>query len=383
MFRNHTTLLALLLLLSVSAAAQSAADRYPFVKDGKVGFIDSQGNEVIPAQFSNAGDMAHFSDGLAPVWGPDGGGYIDASGKFVIGPQNEWGAARPFREGIAGVILWGKGGARNMPAWIDRSGKVLFVSEGAEGAYFSEGLMPQVKDHKWGFMDKSFKFVIQPRFDWAVSFSEGRAVIRLGRKWGFIDKSGKIVIRPKYDLVWPFIDGLARVRYETPNGKVMTEEGEQTSYSYQYGFVDHDGNEIIPPQFRWATSFSEGLALAAPPDSKLLGIIDKAGGFVQAPEYEDGGEFHEGLAAVRVNGKWGYVDTGGSWVIRPTLNHAEEFRRGLARVAWEDGGYGYINKRGETIWKNVPQKVDTGKSYIKRNAQSNNGMQRTRIRRLS
>lgn len=105
----------------------------------------------------------------------------------------------------------------------------------------------------------------------------------------------------------------------------------------------------------------------------------KSAQFVQAPEYEEGGEFHEGLAAVRVNGKWGYVDTGGSWVIPPTLSHAEEFRRGLARVAWEDGGYGYINKGGETIWKNVPRKVDTGKSYIKRNAQSNNGMQRTRI----
>ncbi len=180
MFERKTTgLLALLLLLSINVAAQSADDRYPFVKDGKVGFIDSKGNEVIIAQFSNAGDMAHFSEGLAPVWGPEGGGYIDASGKFVIGPQKKWGAARPFREGVAGVLLWGKGGARNRPAWIDRSGKVLFVGEGAEGAYFSEGLMPQVKGGKWGFMDRSFKFVIHPQFDWAESFSEGRAVVKI------------------------------------------------------------------------------------------------------------------------------------------------------------------------------------------------------------
>ncbi len=58
---------ALLLLAAVNAAPQSAEDRYPFVKDGKVGFIDYGGNEVIPAQFSSAGDTAHFSDGLAPV----------------------------------------------------------------------------------------------------------------------------------------------------------------------------------------------------------------------------------------------------------------------------------------------------------------------------
>lgn len=165
--RKVTTLLALLLLSSI-AAAQSADNRYPFVKNGKLGFIDYQGNEVIPARFSNAGDMSHFSDGLAPVWGEDGGGYIDASGKFVIGPQKEWGAARPFHEGVAGVLLWGKKGTKNSPAWIGRSGKVIFVAEGAEGAYFSDGLMPQVKGGKWGFVNKDFMFVIRPRFDWRI-----------------------------------------------------------------------------------------------------------------------------------------------------------------------------------------------------------------------
>lgn len=357
--RKTTTLLALLLLLScVDSAAQSADDRYPFVKDGKVGFIDSQGNEVIPARFSSAGDMAHFSDGLAPVWGPEGGGYIDPAGKFVIGPQTEWGAARPFHEGVAGVLLWGKGSARNRPAWIDRSGKVVFVGEGAEGAYFSEGLMPQVKGGKWGFVDKSFNFVIRPQFDWAESFREGRAVVKIGRKWGFVDKSGKVVIPPKYDLVWQFSDGLARVRYDVPNGKAMTIEGEQNTYLYKYGYVDHSGREVIAPQYGWATYFSGGLALAAPPGSELLGIIDKGGSFVRPPEYEAGVEFHEGLAAVKVNGGWGYVDTGGSWVVPPILSHAEEFRRGLARVAWEDGAYGYINKRGETVWRHAPLKKE-------------------------
>jgi hypothetical protein len=214
--------------------------------------------------------------------------------------------------------------------------------------------MAQVVKGKWGFMDKSFKFVIKPQFDWAEAFSEGRAVVRIGRKWGFIDKAGKVIIQAKYDLVWQFSDGLARVRYDTPKGTMMTMEGEQTAYRYQYGFVDHDGNEVILPQFGEATYFSEGFALASPPNSDLLGIIDKNGSFVHAPEYEDGSEFHEGLAAVMVNGKWGYVDSNGSWVIPPQFSHAQSFWHGLARVAWKDAvEYGYINKRGETVWKNV------------------------------
>ncbi|MFL6228866.1 MAG: WG repeat-containing protein [Pyrinomonadaceae bacterium] len=364
-------LLALLLFSAVNAAAQSADDRYPIVKGGKVGFIDSQGNEVIPAQFSSAGDTAHFSDGLAPVWGADGGGYIDTAGRFVIGPQKEWGAARPFREGVACVLLWGKNGAQNQPAWIDRGGKVIHVG-GPEGSYFSGGMMTLAEGGKWGYVDKNFKFVIAPQFRWAEAFSEDRAVVEVGNRWGFVDRSGKVVIRAKYDLVWQFHDGLARVRYDVPRGKVMTVEGEQTDYSYKYGFVDRDGREVIRPQFSEATYFSEGYALAAPPGSDRLGIIDKAGNFVHPPEYEDGEEFQEGLAPVMVGGRWGYVDRSGAWVIQPAFSHAEVFWHGLARVAWESGAYGYVNKEGKAVWKSIP---DTSEADGRQQREGNAGRQ--------
>jgi hypothetical protein len=359
---KSTALIALLLLTVISAAAQSADDRYPFVKNGKVGVIDAKGHEVIPAQFSAAGDTVHFRDNLAPVWGPDGGGYIDPSGKFVIGPQREWSSARPFYEGVASVLLLGKNGGRNSPAWIDRSGKIIFKSDGGEGAYFSDGLMPLVAQGKWGFVDQSFHFVIRPQFDWAEEFSEGRAVVKIGHKWGFIDKPGKMVIQPKYDLVWQFSNGLARVRYDIPNGTVMTVEGEQTAYKYMYGFLDHDGHEVIPPQFDEANYFSEGFALASLPNSELLGIIDKAGTFVDASEYESGSEFHEGLVAVSVNGTWGYIDANGSWIILPGFSYAESFWHGLARVAWKKTAeYGYVNKNGDVVWKNVSKPAIAGK----------------------
>ncbi|ECH5021687.1 WG repeat-containing protein, partial [Campylobacter coli] len=51
----------------------------------------------------------------------------------------------------------------------------------------------------WGFIDKSGKIVIEPKFDGVGNFSEGLAGVELNGKWGFIDKSGKIVIEPKFD----------------------------------------------------------------------------------------------------------------------------------------------------------------------------------------
>ena len=61
-------------------------------------------------------------------------------------------------------------------------------------------------------------------------FSEGLARVKLNDKWGFIDKTGKEVVPPKYDETGNFHEGLAKVKL---NGK--------------YGFIDTTGKEVVPP----------------------------------------------------------------------------------------------------------------------------------------
>jgi len=351
--KQQAILTITLLALATCVAGQTSDDRYPVVIDGKVGFIDYKGREIIPAKFGNAGDSAHFFEGLAPVSGPGGSGYIDISGNFVVGPRKEWIVNHPFHEGIAALLLVGESGQENTPAWIDSRGKVLFSGSRMGERYFSDGLAPLLFGKKWGFVDRQFHIVIEPQFEWADEFSEGLAVVRAGNKWGFIDKSGKLVIAAKYDLAWPFRDGLGRVRMDIPDGTVMTEEGPRTRYKYKYGFVDHEGNEVIPLQFEEATFFSGGYALVCPQNSALFGIIDKAGKLVHPPQYEHASDFHEAVSAVAVNGKWGYVDTSGSWVIPAEFEHADDFWHGLARVVWPDGYGGYIDKSGQVVWKSA------------------------------
>ena len=347
-------LTTLMLAGTARAYGQVCENRYPIVKDGKVGFIDSQGREVIPPRFSSAG-IARFENCLAPVFEPNrGSGYIDVSGKFVVGPTMVWGWGRPFHEDIAGVLIWGKNGTQNRPGWIDRTGRIVFSGLGIEGTYFSSGLMPIPRAGKWGYVNKNFQFVIKPQFEMAYPFSEGLAEIERDGKSGFIDTSGKIVIEPKYDMAWQFHDGLARVRYDSPDGTVMTVEGEQTRYRYQYGFVNHQGREVIPLQFEEATYFSDGYAMAIPSNFKLFGIIDKTGTFVHPPEFESAEEFSEGLAVACMDQQCGFVNTSGAWVVRPTFVHAESFRNGLASVSWKSGEYGYIDKTGKTVWKHTP-----------------------------
>ena len=125
----------------------------------------------------------------------------------------------------------------------------------------------------------------------------------------------------------------------------MTMEGLREVYRLLYGFVDHEGREVIPLQFDWATDFHESYALVKPQASALQSIIDKHGVLLHEPRYEQTSEFSEGVAAVRLGGKWGYINHDGSWAIEPRFMSADSFWHGLARVAWENQP-GYIERTG-------------------------------------
>ena len=83
-----------------------------------------------------------------------------------------------------------------------------------------------------------------------------------------------------------------------------------------YFAVAQNGNPIV---FDYITnlqcdrvnSFSEGLA---PVKLKgKWGYIDRNGALIIPAQYDDAGGFSEGLAPVKLKGKWGYIDRNGTW----------------------------------------------------------------------
>ena len=62
--------------------------------------------------------------------------------------------------------------------------------------------------------------------------------------------------------------------------------------------------------------------------------------------------FSEGLAAVRLEGKWAYVDKFGKIQINPKFSSASIFRSGIASVKL-NGKWAYIDKSGRTIWSQL------------------------------
>jgi hypothetical protein len=90
-----------------------------------LGFIDKEGHTVIQPQFEGAGN---FCGGLAPVSIGGKVGYVDRTGEVVIPPQFQ--DAQSFQGSLASVTIIDQAGKHE--AYVDRSGRVVWLSEGHE-----------------------------------------------------------------------------------------------------------------------------------------------------------------------------------------------------------------------------------------------------------
>jgi len=80
-----------------------------------------------------------------------------------------------------------------------------------------------------------------------------------------------------------------------------------------------------------------------------LGWIDKKGGIIIKPQFYYAGDFHEGMAVVRIAGQFGYADMSNTDAfIDLKFEDARPFLNGKACVKL-GGKWGVINKKLETI----------------------------------
>ncbi len=216
---------------------------------------------------------------------------------------------------------------------------------------------------KYGYIDKTGKFIIPSQFDNAHSFSEGLAAVQICEegsdngcwkwKYGYIDKTGNFVIPPQFYNADSFSEGLAAIDF--------CETGPE--HECRYGYIDKTGNFVIQPQFKNAYSFSEGLASVQ--IGEKWGIVNKKGDIVIRPRFEDAIFFSEGLASVQTGKTWewknGYMDKTENIVIPSQFDNAHSFSEGLAAVKIGEQ-WGYINRLGKLV---IQPKFDYVYSFSK------------------
>lgn len=198
-------------------------------------------------------------------------------------------------------------------------------------------LVPVKLPGRFGYIDRTGQWVIQPRFEEAFDFHRSVARVRSGGKFGYIDKTGGFVIAPQYDEIGSYSEGLLRVRV-----------GDRV------GYLNSEHAIAIPPQFEDAADFAGGLARVKV--NGRWGFINPAGQVVVAPQFDALHDFSESLARAIVAGKAGYIDPTGRVAIplQFTIDNydygADDFHDGLALVAFRKGqGWriGYLNPEGK------------------------------------
>jgi hypothetical protein len=314
----------------------------------------------------------------------------------------------------------------NLSGYVSAEGKILPPIYTA--AYeFSNGVSAVAQaQNKFGVIDKSGKWIVQPQYNFISKFSSGLAPFQKNEKgkYGYMNLKGEIIIEPKYDSAGLFNEERALVceiqkNYDdstcgfiTPNGDYITDKIYSQYHSLGFseglsmvcsgkdasllcGYIDKNGTEVLKLD-DWVYineygdyssmlgSFSQNLALVggrwydgniqkwgffnknfvyqipeiltAPltkfafepydfngdlqwqtvgtsKDSKgQTAAMNKKGEILFFSSYEEVRAFHQGLSAVKANGKWGYINEKNEMVIEPIYDEAREFSEGFAAV---------------------------------------------------
>ncbi|SDW18288.1 WG containing repeat-containing protein [Paenibacillus sp. CF384] len=254
------------------------------------------------------------------------------------------------------------------------------------GASRAVGLFPAslktVKGMRWGYIDNRGRMAVDPRFDDAGDFQEnGLAVVSEKGKYGIINASAQFIVPPIYDSIGTFSEQRASVidsqgfKLINENGTVLTKKaypfiadmhngravfydtlpGASGESTIKYGYLDAQGNVVIPAQFEEANDFQGNKALVKVKDNEYA-LIGLDGRRLHTYKYASVGPLGDGLLSFQreLAGKTGYMDETGNIVIQPTFYSAFPFEDGRAIVNTSDdfrSKYGVINKQGAFIIK--------------------------------
>lgn len=326
-------------------------------KNGEICYIDRKGNIALslPSIIISARD---YKNGFAVVekkgsyegyrWIGGNVSVIDRKGNTII-PFGKYNYIFDNSEGLFFAVDQEK-----KCGYLNEEGKIVipFVYEaemgygvGTDEESFHEGLALIKKDGKYGYIDKDGKVVIPPIYKFAHRFSEGLAAVSKDGKYRYIDKLGNITIPFSTGILdaYQFSCGLAQlIRSDNKEYFINTQgttviktnlSGDEYylspehkfsedliaicpngAKSNKWGYMDKQGKIVIPPLYKAAGNFSEGLAFVC--RNGYSGFLNKKGQVVIPFKFHNdfivGMEFKDGIAPIRHNDKWGYVDKYGN-----------------------------------------------------------------------
>lgn len=350
---RHRLIVSCCALLSVSIFALSTVNLRPLIKS--TGVINSKLKvDLTPEPPKLSPDLScqndcAVKDGMVAVrenkWNSAKAGFVDTTGKPVIVPR--FSMVTDFSDGLAGFC------GDRQPA---------MVGAPVEGA----PLRPD--SQLYGFIDKTGRVVIEPRFDSVGQFEQGVALVCVGGETLLIDKNGKTlfstasIVRPKKmriigeGTLSSFLDE----RETMANGQRLNPADYQSRHSFQgglavittaddqSGLIDRSGKVVVQPRYdSIIANTADGLIGYSSNDDSVVGrnhdpsaflvskdhlwgVLDSAGKEIFAPKFRRILSYQNDHAAVMVDGKYGFADAKGNIVIKPVYDFVTAFDKIIA-----------------------------------------------------
>lgn len=271
------------------------------IQEGRAGFVDEAGRVLASPRYARVGVWSEgriWVQEHAETGAP--GTFLDERANPVAPARfRDLSAVRPelpmpaFDRGVA-VVGLAEGGF----GYVNRAGALLGRTTSA-GAFQRQDdpLLLVVEQGLQGYIDRQGAVKIPTRFEEARPFRGGRAAARAGARWGLLDESGSWVVEPSFDAILPVQGptGLWAFRLEGRWG-LLNEAGRRlTDAAYEAIGSSRDGVVAAKAADGWGLVAADG-ALRAAPRYEALAPLGEAAGF---------------WAAQGRNGKWGVVAANG------------------------------------------------------------------------
>ncbi|MHB8129716.1 MAG: WG repeat-containing protein [Mobilitalea sp.] len=202
---------------------------------------------------------------------------------------------------------------------------------------------------KYGYIDETGLFVIQPAFDFAQDFNDGVAVVTINNIYCVIDTDGNIIFTN--EMIEDFHNGMA-IFATFKNDSPL------------YGYIDTTGKVIIEPQYRLASSFKEDNSAYVSTGSGKYARIDKTGTVLETFEldskYDNWWRIDDGYIVYNDSekNKFGAINVKGEIIFEPIYSDIKYLGHDLFAIKEPDFEYFYeienapaaiYNQKGEQL----------------------------------
>lgn len=278
------------------------------------GYEDLAGRVVIDARFEQA---SPFVDGLAQVKSVERVGFIDLDGQVVVPLEFDSALLRFSRDRtvaiddgkawlidttgrrIADLGPWGWSGLRAEEDFGDLTRYVGLDD------FFADGLLPWRRGDRWGYIDRDGQWLVGPRFESAQLFHGGYASVTSGGRGQLIDTQGRVVRDVGAGWIAPPDHGMTRVGSEMRWGYLTADGDWPDVLPFATLRVDFAGTRFVDSR---PLEYSDGLAVVSRVAGHRWQLVDDAGRTRATTRFDWLEDAGGGIFAFVEDGRWGLAD---------------------------------------------------------------------------